>query len=115
MVTAVKRPAGETRGKWLQDLTPGNATAPAPDPTSGDLAGLKDVDGFGELPGAPGAAAELAQDPPGLELGVGAFAGGAEPGMGAVGVLLRGGLVPAPVGGAHRVTGAGVALVGQDD
>ena len=23
MVTAVKRPAGETRGKWLRDLTPG--------------------------------------------------------------------------------------------
>jgi hypothetical protein len=35
MVTAVKRPAGETRGKWLRDLTPDNATAPAPDPTSG--------------------------------------------------------------------------------
>ena len=34
-VTAVKRPAGETRGKnWLPDLTPGNATAPAPDPTA---------------------------------------------------------------------------------
>jgi hypothetical protein len=33
MVTAVKRPAGETREKWLRDLTPDNATAPAPDPT----------------------------------------------------------------------------------
>jgi hypothetical protein len=36
--------------------------------------GLKDVDGFGELPGAPGAAAEFAQDVPGLELGAGALA-----------------------------------------
>jgi hypothetical protein len=30
------------------------------------LAGLKDVDGFGDLVGAPGTAAELAQDAPGL-------------------------------------------------
>jgi hypothetical protein len=35
--------------------------------SSGDLAGLKDVDGLGELPGAPGAAAQLAQDPPRLD------------------------------------------------
>ena len=41
--------------------------------SSCDLAGLKDVDGLGELPGFPGAAAEFAQDAPGLELGVGAF------------------------------------------
>ena len=40
-----------------------------------DLAGLKDVDGLGQLPGAPGAAAEFTQDAPGLELGVGAFPG----------------------------------------
>jgi hypothetical protein len=33
-VTAVKRPAGETRGKLAADLTPGNATAPALDPTA---------------------------------------------------------------------------------
>src|SRR5690349_13221931 len=39
------------------------------------LAGLDDVDGLGELPGAV-AAAELAQDAPGPELGVGALAGG---------------------------------------
>jgi len=38
------------------------------------------------------------QDALGLELGVGAFAGGAEPGMSPVGVLLRGGLVPARYG-----------------
>src|ERR1700745_2239772 len=41
--------------------------------------GLQDVDGFDELPGAPGAAAELTQDVPGLELGVGALAGGVQP------------------------------------
>jgi hypothetical protein len=41
--------------------------------SSSDLTGLKDVDGLGQLPGAPGAAAEFAQDAPGLELGVGAF------------------------------------------
>ena len=39
------------------------------------LANLQNVDGLGELPGAPGAAAELAEDAPGLELGVRAFAG----------------------------------------
>ena len=45
--------------------------------SSCDLVGLKDVDGFGDLPGSPGAAAEFAQDPPGLELGVRALAGAA--------------------------------------
>ena len=53
--------------------------------SSGGLAGLKDVDGLGELPGAPGAAAEFAQDPPGLELGVRPLAGSAEPRVGPVG------------------------------
>jgi len=37
---------------------------------------------------APGTGAEFAQDAPGLELGVRPLAGSAEPGMGAVGVLL---------------------------
>lgn len=37
---------------------------------SSDFAGLKDVDRFGQLSGAPGATAELAQDTPGLELGL---------------------------------------------
>ena len=41
------------------------------------LAGLEDVDGLGELPGLPRAAAEFAQDAPGLELRVRAFAGSA--------------------------------------
>jgi hypothetical protein len=45
--------------------------------SSSDLAGLKHVDGFSQLPGLPGGAAEFAQDAPGLELGVGAFAGAA--------------------------------------
>jgi hypothetical protein len=40
------------------------------------LAGLKDVDGLGQLAGLPRAAAEFAQDAPGFELGVGALAGG---------------------------------------
>jgi hypothetical protein len=35
---------------------------------------LQDVDGFGELAGGPGEAAEFAQDALGLELGVSAFA-----------------------------------------
>lgn len=51
---------------------------------------------------------------PGLELGVGAFARGAEPGMSAIGVLLRGGLVPPPVRRADSVL-AEVTLVAQHD
>jgi hypothetical protein len=45
--------------------------------SSSDFAVLKDVGGFGELPGFLGAAAEFAQDAPGFELGVGTFAGSA--------------------------------------
>jgi len=45
--------------------------------SSSDLAGLEDVYGLGQLPGLPRAAAEFAQDAPGFELGVGAFAGAA--------------------------------------
>jgi hypothetical protein len=56
--------------------------------SSFDLAGLEDVDGFGELSGPPGAAAEFAQDAPGLELGISAFGGGTQLGVGAVGRLL---------------------------
>jgi hypothetical protein len=41
------------------------------------------VDCLGELPGAPGAAAELAEDTPGFKLGVRALAGCAKPGAGA--------------------------------
>jgi len=39
--------------------------------------GLQDVDRLGQLPGLPGAAAEFAQDAPGLELGIGSLAGAA--------------------------------------
>ena len=54
------------------------------------------MDGIGQLAGAPGAAAELTHDAPGLELSVGAFTRGAEPGMSPVGVLL--GTAPADRG-----------------
>src|ERR1700735_3009917 len=83
--------------------------------SSGDLEGLEDVDGFGDLAGVPGAAAEFAQDAPGLELGVGAFAGGAQLGVGGVGGFPGGGLVPAPVRGEDVLAGADVALIGQHD
>jgi hypothetical protein len=46
--------------------------------SSSDFAGLKNVDGLDELPGPPWAAAELFQDSPCLELGVGALAWAAE-------------------------------------
>ena len=39
------------------------------------LANLQYVDGLGKLAGAPGAAAELTEDSPGLELGISALAG----------------------------------------
>jgi hypothetical protein len=58
---------------------------------------MKNLDGFGDLPSAPGAAAELAQDPPGFELGVRALARGAQPGMGGIGGFLGGRLAAAPV------------------
>ena len=79
-----------------------------------DFAGLKGVDGLGQLAGAPGAAAELTHNAPGLELSVGAFTRGAEPGMSPVGVLLGSGLVPSPVRRAEAVL-AEIPLVGQDD
>lgn len=47
------------------------------------------MDGLGEFPGAPGAAAELAEDLPSLELGVCPFTGCAEFRVGAVGLFLR--------------------------
>jgi hypothetical protein len=39
-VSAPKRFAGELREEWLQDRTPDNATAPAPDPTTEDERGF---------------------------------------------------------------------------
>ena len=50
------------------------------------------MDCLGKLVGAPGAAAELAEDPPGFELRVRAFAGCAECRMGAVGFFCGSGL-----------------------
>ena len=72
------------------------------------------MDGLGQLPGALGAAAELTHDAPGLELGIGAFPRGTEPGMSPVGLLLGGGLVPSAVRGPDAVL-AEVALVAQHD
>jgi hypothetical protein len=48
--------------------------------SSSGFASLKDIDGFGQLPDAPGATAELPHEPPVLE-----------PGMTPVGVFLRAG------------------------
>jgi hypothetical protein len=50
--------------------------------------GLQGVNGLGELTGAPGAGAELAENPPVLELGVRPFAGCAELRVSAVGLFL---------------------------
>ena len=72
------------------------------------------MDGLGELPSTPGAAAEFAQDPPVLQLGVRPFAGCAELRVGAVGLFLRFRLVLAPVRDL-RVRGAQVALISQGD
>ena len=72
------------------------------------------MDCLGELPGAPGAAAELAEDTPGFKLGVRALAGCAEPRVGAVGLFLRFRLVLSPVRDL-RVRASLVALIGQGD
>jgi len=58
--------------------------------------GLQDVDGFDELPGAPGAAAELAHDVPGLELGVGALAEALRADLSGTGVVVTQ-VCPGPV------------------
>ena len=55
------------------------------------LAGLTEVDGFGQLARLPGAA-EFAQDAPGLKLGVCALAGAAQLGVSAVGFFREAGL-----------------------
>src|SRR4029077_12547218 len=80
--------------------------------SSSDFAGLEDVNRFGEPPGAPGTAAELPQDAPGLELGIGTLARRAEPGMHTVTLLVRCRLVPAPVRRADTVL-ADVAFIAQ--
>jgi hypothetical protein len=57
------------------------------------------VDGFGESADAVWADTGFVQDPPVLELGVGAFAGAAWPGVGAVDVFLGLGFVSCPLYG----------------
>jgi hypothetical protein len=78
------------------------------------LANLQYVDGLRELTGAPGAAAELAENSPGLELGVRPLAGRAESRVRLVGLFLGFGLVLAPVRDL-RVRASLVALIGQRD
>ena len=72
------------------------------------------MDGLGELVGAPGAAAELAEDPPGLELRVRTLAGCAELRVRLIGLFLRFRLVPALVRD-FRVRGALIPLIGEGD
>ncbi len=72
------------------------------------------MDGLGELSGTPGAAAEFAQDAPGLDLGVRALAGRTELCVGAVGFFLGFGFVLPPVRDL-RVAASLVALVGEGD
>ena len=78
------------------------------------FAGLEDVDRLGELPGAPGTAAEFAQDAPGFELGRWRArpgrAAGHEPGW----PLRPGGFVLSPVRRSD-VALTEVALVAQHD
>ena len=58
MVTQRSGPQGKPGEKWLRDLTPDNATAPAPDPTP-DNSGvvLRRLGGGRVRPAAGGAAA----------------------------------------------------------
>jgi hypothetical protein len=66
------RPDGVSAGETVHDQPHVSTSVVSTEPFSSCcLAGLDDVDGFGELPGAV-AAAELAQDAPGPGLGVGA-------------------------------------------
>jgi hypothetical protein len=91
-------------------------TAGFSEPFSSWLCGvdLQGVDGLGELPGAVGAAAELAEDPPVLEQGVCPLAGGAELRVGAVGLFLRLWLALSAVRDL-RPGAAQVTLIGQGD
>ena len=85
-----------------------------PIPTSLCLTELQYVDCLGKLADAPGAAAELAENPPGFELRVRALTGCAEFRMSAVGFFLRFRLV-LPAVGDLRPGAALAALVGQGD
>jgi hypothetical protein len=78
MVVETSRPiAHVARELNINETTLGNWVKEYREPFPSSLCGvnLQGVDGLGELSGAPGAAAELTQDSPGLELGVRALAG----------------------------------------
>jgi len=77
-------------------------------------ANFQSVDGLGELSGAPGAAAELTENPPVLELRVRALAGCAEPRVGPVRFFLGFRLV-LPAVRDLRVAASLVALIRQGD
>jgi Domain of unknown function (DUF151) len=66
---------GRVREVRLDRIVEGAYAATEPFPSSLCGMNLQGVDGLGELSGAPGAAAELTQDSPGLELGVRALTG----------------------------------------
>src|SRR6266851_8845051 len=108
----VRRPASGANGH-----VPNAGMPPAqnePFPSWLCLADLQYVDGLGELSGAPGAAAELPKDAPGLELGVRALAGCPEPCVGAVRFFLGWRLVLPDVRDL-RVIASLVAFVRQGD
>jgi hypothetical protein len=73
------------------------------------------VDGLGEFSGAPGAAAQLGQDLPCLELGVRPFAGGPEFRVGPVGLFLGLRLVLALVGQRDQALPLELIQGGGDD
>src|SRR5215831_3842882 len=91
-----------------------SATGIEPFPTWLCLAELQYVDGLGEFPRAPGAAAELFEDVPGLELCVCPLAGGTEFRVRPVGLFLGVRLVP-PLVRDLRPGTALIALVRKRD
>ena len=98
---------------WKLQLVDGDIVT-EPFPSCLCRVNLQGVDGLGELAGTPGAAAELTENPPGLELCVRALAGGAEPRVVAVRFFLGFRLVLPPVRDL-RVAASLVALIGQGD
>ena len=106
---------GERNALGLTEINPrvrcSNIRLTEPIPTWLGLSELQYVDGLGEFPGLPGAAAELGEDFPDLELGVCPFAEGPELRVGAVGLFLGFGLVLALVGD-FRPGAALVSLMG---
>jgi hypothetical protein len=74
---------------------------------------LEHVDGLGELPTAPRAAAEFAQDEPGFELGVGAFAAGPPGPICHFGRTPRSGSASWRVFSGSARNGSGIYLIGR--